>query len=205
MNRRSGYATGSLIACLVVAAGPAFAFDPEQTFKKNAFVLSLETGGGKHQNLDGQESQTGLSFVNAGVRFSLLPLGTTGSGFLNGALYGALEVGLEPFVQRYVDPVHRTFGGLGFGLRYHFLSLGRFAPYAEVFGAAGGTDLKVREIRSNFTSLVFGGIGGEVFLTDRTALYVGYRLQHVSNGNAESPNRGFESHTGDAGVSLFFP
>jgi len=192
---------GLVVGYLLLAAQPAFAFDPEQTFKKNAFVLSLEAGGGHQDNLEGQENQTGLSFVNAGVRFSWLPFGTTGSK----PLYGALEVGLEPFFQRYVDPVDRTFGGLGLALRYHFLSLGRLVPYAEVFGAAGGTDLKVREIRSTFTFLVFGGVGAEVFVTDRTALYAGYRLQHVSNGNTSRPNRGFESHTGVAGVSLFFP
>jgi hypothetical protein len=194
-----------VVAWLVMATVPAVAFDPEETFKQNTVVVSVEAGGGKQQNLEGQETQTGLSFVNGGIRVSLLPLGTTGSEFLNGSLYGALEVGLEPFLQRYVDPVNRSFGGLGLAFRYHFLSLGRFVPYAEVFGAAGGTDLKVREIRSTFTFLLHGGVGGEVFLTDRTALYAGYRLQHVSNGNAESPNRGFESHTGVAGVSFFFP
>ncbi len=190
-----------MVGYLLLAAKPAFAFDPEQTFKENAFVLSLEAGGGQQDNLEGQANQTGLSFVNAGVRFSWLPFGTTG----NKPLYGALEVGLEPFFQRYVDPVDRTFGGLGLALRYHFLSLGRLVPYAELFSAAGGTDLKVREIQSTFTGLVFGGVGAEVFVTDGVALYAGYRLQHVSNGNTSRPNRGFESHTGVAGVSLFFP
>lgn len=66
-------------------------------------------------------------------------------------------------------------------------------PYAGLFGAAGGTDLKVRESWSNFTFLVFGGVGAEVFLTYRTALYAGFPLQHVSHGNTSSPNRGFPS------------
>jgi hypothetical protein len=41
-------------------------------------------------------------------------------------------------------------------------------------------------------------------VTDRTAIYAGYRWTHVSNGNTSDPNRGFESHTGVLGMSLFF-
>jgi opacity protein-like surface antigen len=69
---------------------------------------------------------------------------------------------------------------------------------------AGGTDLEIREIASDFTFLVWGGAGVSYFVTDRTALYGGYRFQHVSNGNTDRPNRGFESHTAVAGVSIFF-
>jgi len=51
----------------------------------------------------------------------------------------------------------------------------------------------------------FGVSLASYFLTDHTAFYVGYRIQHVSNGDTSSPNRGFESHTGVAGVSFYFP
>ena len=33
--------------------------------------------------------------------------------------------------------------------------------------------------------------------------YVGYRLQHISNGNTSTPNFGFESHTGVVGMPFF--
>jgi opacity protein-like surface antigen len=62
----------------------------------------------------------------------------------------------------------------------------------------------VREIDSEFAFLIQGGVGVSVFLTDRVAIYGGYRMQHVSNGNTSSPNRGFESHTGLGGVSYYF-
>jgi len=63
----------------------------------------------------------------------------------------------------------------------------------------------VREIKSAFAFLLFGGVGASYFVTDHTALYVGYRIQHVSNGDTSKPNRGFESYTGVAGVSFYFP
>lgn len=180
--------------------GPAWAYDPAETFRKGAWVLSVEGGFGEQDNLEGQSVQTGLEMWNGGVRVSLLPWGPVGSGFF----HGALEVGLEPFYQRYTEPVHAFYAGLAAVFRYHFLSLGRLVPWVEVSGAAGGTDLDVLEIRSDFAFLVHGGVGASVFLTDATALYAGYRLQHVSNGNVDSPNRGFESHTGVVGVSVFF-
>ena len=59
-------------------------------------------------------------------------------------------------------------------------------------------------IRSDFTFLLWGGAGASYFVTDRTAVYAGYRYQHVSNGNTSKPNRGFESNVGVVGMSFFF-
>src|SRR2546426_5635607 len=72
-------------------------------------------------------------------------------------------MGLEPFAQGYIDPVRAYFAGLAAVGRYHFLSLGRFVPYVELAGAAGGTTLRVREIDSAFTFLIFGGVGASYF------------------------------------------
>ena len=189
------------LTILGVTPGRALCFDPNETFRKGAFVLSVEAGGGKQDDVLSHFDGTGLELLNGGVRLSLLPFGPT----FRGPLYGALEIGLEPFAQGYVDPVRAYFAGVAIVVRYHFLSLGRFVPYVEVAGAAGGTNLDVREISSTFSFLVFGGLGASYFVTDHTALYLGYRIQHVSNGGTADPNRGFESHTGVAGVSFYFP
>ena len=197
---------GRLLAALTIGtvlmtARAASAYDPAATFKQGTYVLSVEGGGGGQHNLEGQDIQTRLEFWNVGVRVSMIPWGPVNSK----ALYGALEIGLEPYYQRYTTPVDAHFAGLGLAFRYHFLALGRLVPYVEIFGSAGETDLKVREIDSRFTFLLHGGPGIEYFVTDRAALYVGYRLQHISNGNTDRPNRGFESQTGVAGISVFFP
>lgn len=198
-------ATLSFLAVAAVLPAVASAYDPEDTFRKNTFVLSFEGGGG-HQTSgpnvspDGTVFDTGLTLWYFGARASLLPFEPLGR---NTFLYGALEAGLEPIFQRYESPVQAYYAGLGAVLRYHFLSLGRFVPFVDLGAAAGGTDLKVREIRSDFAFLLFGSVGAEVFVTDSTALYVGYRLVHISNGNTSKPNRGFEAHTGVAGVSFY--
>jgi hypothetical protein len=77
-------------------------------------------------------------------------------------------------------------------------------PYIEIAGSAGGTDLRLPEIRSDFAFLLFGGVGASLFLGDKVAAYTGYRFRHVSNGGTSSPNRGFEAHGAVLGFSLFF-
>jgi hypothetical protein len=188
------------LAVLTLPAA-ASAFDPGQTFRKGALVLSVEGGFAEQTNVERLHDGSDIESWNAGLRLGVLPFGTSG----HGPWYGALEVGLEPYYQRYTRPADAHFRGLAAVIRYHFLSLGRFVPWLELFGAAGGTDLEVREIRSDFTFLVQGGIGGSFFFTERAALYGGYRFQHVSNGNTSPPNRGFESHAAVFGVSYFFP
>ena len=184
----------------LITAPAALAFDPALTYRQGSFVVSPEAGYGWQFNLQDHRVITGVEFVNIGVRLGWLPFSPLGPG----PLRGSLELGLEPLYLRYTEPRAAFFAGLGLTGRYHFLSLGRFVPYVEAALFAGGTDLEIREIASDFTFLVWGGAGVSYFVTDRTALYGGYRFQHVSNGNTDRPNRGFESHTAVAGVSIFF-
>jgi lipid A 3-O-deacylase len=191
---------GLAALAVLIAAPAALAFDPQPTFRQGAFVVSPEAGYGRQCNIEDKRVFTGVEFVNVGVRVGWLPFSPLGPG----PLHGSFELGLEPLYQRYTQPHDAFFAGLGLTGRYHFLSLGRFVPYVEAAAFAGGTDLRIREIASDFTFLVWAGAGMAFFVTDRTALYGGYRFQHVSNGNTEVPNRGFETHTGVAGVSFFF-
>lgn len=200
MRARARQLLLAVVLGLVAVVAPAWGFDPAETFKKGAYVLSLEGGYGEQFNLEGFHTQSDIKFSNVGFRSSMLPLGPTG----DGAFKGALEIGLEPFYQQYTDPKPAVWAGLAAVGRYHFLALGRFVPYVELAAAAGGTDLRVREIDSDFSFLLWGGVGASVFVTDSTAVYAGYRYEHNSNGNVDTPNRGWESHVGVIGVSYYF-
>jgi opacity protein-like surface antigen len=195
------------VVVMVAAVGlalatPVFAADAKETFSKHVLVVSLEGGFGDQLNHEDHRLRTNIEFWNTGIRFSLLPFGVS---FDGSPLKGALEVGLEPFYQQYTHPRDAHYVGLGAAARYHFLALGRLVPYVELFLAAGSSDLRTREIDSDLAFLLQGGAGLSIFLTDHTAFYGGYRFQHVSNGNTSLPNRGFESHSGVFGVSVFFP
>jgi hypothetical protein len=189
---------GALV--LLTSVPPAHAYDPNETFKQGSLVVSPEVSYGHQFNLEHKPGYTGLEFVNGGVRFGWLPFQPIGAG----PVHGSFEVGLEPLYQQYIDPKRVYFAGLGLTFRYHFLSFGRLVPYAELAAFAGGTNLKITEIRSDFTFLLWGGLGASYFITDRTAIYGGYRYEHISNGNTSKPNRGLESNAGVLGVSFFF-
>jgi len=195
-------AVAGVIVLVLVLAAPAWAFDADQTFKRGTFVLSGEGSYGWQFDLEDKRSVTYLEFYDVGVRFSLLPFDPFGRGHF---WHGALEVGFEPLYQKYTEPKPAFWAGLTSVLRYHFLALGRVVPYFELGAAAGGTDLRIPEIDSTLAFLLFGGVGASVFISDKMALYLGYRYQHVSNANTSSPNRGFESHVVVAGVSFYFP
>jgi len=194
--------TAVALVLVLLAATPALALDPAQTFRQGATLLSVEGGGGHQANLEGHRVQTGLDLWYASVRYSLVMFDPAGPGLLR----GAFEAGMGPIIQKYDVPGGNDalFGGLGVQARWHLLSFGRFVPYVEGGAAAGGQDLRVREIDSNLALLLNVGAGASVLLTDRTAIYAGYRLMHVSNGNTDDPNRGFEAHTGVLGFSYFF-
>jgi len=188
------------VALTVNTVAPALGFDADETFKQGSWLVSTEGGYGWQADIGTERPFTGLEFAYVGIRVGVLPFGPAGPGLLR----GALEVGLEPFYQRYVEPVEAFYGGLAAVVRYHFLPFGRLVPYVELAGAAGGTDLKVPEISSNFSFLLFGGAGLSYFVADRVALYTGYRFQHVSNARTSSPNFGVNSNSGVLGVSYFF-
>ena len=201
MTRALPLALTALLLAPVLPVARAAAYDPEITFQQGTFVLSLEGGGGAETQGPDEHGHTGLKLWYFGARASILPLSPFGKGY---PFYGALETGLEPIFQRYDSPVRGYWAGVTAVARYHFLSLGIFVPYLELGAGPGSTDLKVQEINSDFAFLLFGGLGAQVFLNDSMALYSGYRLVHISNGNTSRPNRGFEAHTGVGGLSFYF-
>lgn len=192
---------GSVVALLAVLGtlDRGETFDADAAFPSGGHVLSLEGGYGEQFDLVDRPI-TGLDFFNAGVRFGFLPWGVVGAG----PFRGALEIGIEPFYQRFIEPERAYFAGLGAVARYHFLPLGRLVPYVELAAAPGATDLRVREQRTDVVFLLFAGAGASYFITERAALYAGYRFQHISNAGTASPNQGINSHTGVAGLSIFF-
>jgi opacity protein-like surface antigen len=188
------------LALLCLGASPALAFDARETFKQGTTLLSVEVGGGSQNNLENHRVQSNLDLWYLGVRYSLLPLAPAGPP----VLHGSLEVGLEPTFQKYEGGRDAFWAGVSAHGRWHFLSLGRFVPYAELGAGVGATDLSAIEINSDFAFLLSAGVGISVFVTDQVAIYGGYRLVHVSNGHASRLNRGFEADTGVIGVSYYF-
>jgi opacity protein-like surface antigen len=183
--------------CLLPA--PGLAFDPVDRFAKGTKIVGVQFGGGAQADFP-KHAPSDVSLVNLTPRLSYVPWEPFGSGWIR----GALEVGFEGWLQYYLHPDGATAAGLKTAARYHFLELGRLVPYLEVTAGAGGTSLKVSEIRSSFTFVLEAGAGLSYFVSDSVAVNAGYRLHHLSNGGIESPNTGVNAHTGVVGVSVFF-
>ena len=196
---RLRWAAAAAMAVLSLAR-PAPAYDPEVTFARGTTIFGLQVGGGAANNVEGHRYVSDISFITETPRLSHLFFSPFGSGLLR----SAFEPGVEAWFQQYLSPHSATAQGLKVTGRYHFIGLGRFVPYLEGTAGAGGTSLRLPEIDSTFAFVLEAGAGLSYFVSDSLALNAGYRFQHISNGHASNPNRGFNSDSGVAGVSLYF-
>ena len=199
-ERRNGLRVVLALFAVLSWVAAAAATDPATEYARGTKIFSLQVGGGVQNNVEEHERISSISFVNVAPRLSVLPLDPIGGGFFK----GSLETGLEPWFQFYLEPRTAAAEGLKVALRYHFLGAAPIFPYAEVTVGVGGTSLDVQEARSDFVFVMEAGVGLGYFLTDGVQLTAGYRFQHVSNGNIEKPNKGFNSDVGILGVSFFF-
>jgi opacity protein-like surface antigen len=188
-----------LVAMWAVPLG-AGAQDADQVFTKGKKIASFIAGGGAQSHTPTYDEYSDLSFLNFDPRLGYLPFEAVGPGWLR----GSLEVALEAWLQHYLEPDGAGALGIKAGLRYHFVGLGRFVPYLEVTAGVGQTNLKVIEMDSRHTFVLEGGAGLAYLLSENWALSVGYRFQHLSNADTESPNRGINSDSGIVGISFIF-
>jgi hypothetical protein len=216
IDRRNGFRLGKraivviersvtwpvLIGVLVIVTGclPGIgaAFDAEPSFAKGTWIASMQMGGGAQADIDNHFS--GITYLDFMPRVSYLPFAPFGSGWYR----AALEPGIEGWLEYYLRPQQATAGGLKAALRLHAIGFGRVVPYLELTAGAGATGLRVPESQSTFTFILEGGAGFSIFLKPDVAINVGYRIQHLSNGNTSKPNRGYEANSGVIGVKFFF-
>jgi hypothetical protein len=179
------------------------AADLSAPFDRYTLVFSAE-GGFSH--FGSRLNSTFVQTWDLATRFSILPFAPFQMELLWGALDGSLEVGLQPTFQRF-ETIGQNFGGMGLAFRYYLLHwrVGRFVPYANVSAAPGGTDLDIPRLRGPFMFLIQAGAGFSYFVNERTALYIGYQIEHVSNAYTYGTDAGLDSPGGAVfGISYFF-
>jgi lipid A 3-O-deacylase len=119
---------------------------------------------------------------------------------------GQISLGGEMVYIQFQEPV--VSHGVGFTpkIKYSFVAADRIRPYAEFAGGPFWTDLagNIPEQHSQFNFILTAGLGVSYFLTDRAAINVGYRFQHISNAHTNSPNVGLNSSLPFAGFSFYF-
>jgi lipid A 3-O-deacylase len=120
-----------------------------------------------------------------------------------GVLRGRLEMAIE------ITPVFLAFQsdraeGAAFSplmFRWNLREHARIHPFVEIAGGVVATNRDVPEATSRFNFSSHGGAGARVRVAERWGVVVGYRFQHLSNGNTAPRNPGINSNIGYLGVA----
>ena len=119
---------------------------------------------------------------------------------------GQVSLGAEMVYIQFQEPFLTH--GVGFTpkIKYTFVALDRFRPYAEFAGGPFWSDLtnKIPEESSQFNFVLTAGFGLSWFITPQTSLNVGYRFHHISNAGTSYPNIGINASVPFGGFSFYF-
>ncbi len=159
---------------------------------------SVYYGVGINQTI--YNSAAGIHIASGGVRWSHM-WSAKGRGILRG--HPAFAIEFVP-VMAFITSGQTTWA-LGANLMYehHFAVSGRVLPVWKLGAGAlhASTPIPEGETAFNFTALT--ALGVDVMITEKDALFLGYRFHHVSNANIGNRNPGINVHTIVFGVSFY--
>lgn len=122
-----------------------------------------------------------------------------------GSWSGNFTLFLEPQLAHYFQPFSASaFGGV-VGLKYNFLSYGRWVPFWDLGVGGLWTDLapRIRELSTQGNFLLQSGPGLQYFMTRTTAWTFGIRLHHSSNAGLGARNLGLNAALMYVGMSFY--
>ena len=186
---------------MAALSSPIYAADPTPKITVGTQEVGLSVGYLLPHRLteDHTTKQEGIVFMPSWMMTLSDPIGDKW-------YRGQVSLGAEMVYIQFQEPFLTH--GIGFTpkIKYTFAALNRIRPYAEFAGGPFWTDLagKIPEESSQFNFVLSAGFGVSYFLTDRAALNVGYRFQHISNGGTQYPNIGLNASLPYGGFSFFF-
>ncbi len=159
---------------------------------------SVYSGLGINQTI--ANSAEGIHIASGGVRWSHM-WSAKGRGILRGRPAFAIEfVPVMAFITS-----GRTTWALGTNIMYehHFAVSGRVLPVWKLGAGALYAANPIPEGETAFNFTVLTALGVDVMITEKDALFLGYRAHHVSNANIGNVNPGINVHTIVFGVSFY--
>ncbi|MEA1970007.1 MAG: acyloxyacyl hydrolase [Thermodesulfobacteriota bacterium] len=111
---------------------------------------------------------------------------------------------IEPQINPVTRPETDVEFGVGAGLKYMHHITNSLSAYLM---ASVGPHWVTINTESQARGFVFSstiGLGISVFVTDKSAVTLGYRVRHLSNANFRKPNGGIDTCFGTIGYSVFF-
>ena len=198
-----------VIVCMAIflptesqAESPSSGPQARETVQRGA--LEIGVMGGYLQGSDVLTSvSSNRSAVYALPRVGVVATPEVGSGFYA----GNLELLLEPLYAHYFEPFTATAAGGSVLFKYNFLGFGRWMPFWDLGLGMLWTNLapRIPEQSTQFNFVLESGPGVQYFATERIALTLGVRFDHIANAGFGDRNKGLNSTLGYGGVSLFFP
>ena len=118
---------------------------------------------------------------------------------------GNFELLGEGFGSGIIDGPGGYIAGMTLWARYNFVQPGwRFVPYTQAGAGLTATDINPRIVGQTFNFNLEIGLGTRYMLSERWALLLEYRYQHISNANSGAHNLGINAHGPILGVSYLF-
>jgi hypothetical protein len=167
-------------------------------FRKGSIDWSVLAGGALPVDLEGARSDRRLTL--AALELGRVMSGPHGPGPLRGQFEMLIQV--MPVIVRGPE----EFWGVGISplfLRWTFSGIGRVRPFAEASAGLMFIDWAepgISRVARNFNEQA--GFGVRVGRASGRGLIVGYRFQHISNGDPDIPSPAIDTHLAYVGFSL---
>lgn len=145
---------------------------------------------------------TDTKAVNAGIRLGKVLTHDHLGSFLRGNFEWSAD--LLP-IYYLVQPTRNAFGA-GFNplnLKWNFTSRERVVPYLELGGGALFTNREVPANTSTTNFLTHGAFGLQFFTSEKKAVTVATRFEHISNAGLSVPNPGINTVQFTIGLNWF--
>ena len=132
-------------------------------------------------------------------------LGTVVSGELGREHFlGRLQLLAEPLYARYFRPFGATAAGGSLLFKYNLVTFARWVPYLDAGAGLLWSDLPpALHYGSPFNFVLQAGSGIQYFLSPTSALTLGLRFHHISNGGTGDLNIGLNGILIYMGIILF--
>lgn len=171
--------------------------------RRGSLEVGMATGYWQDVNPFGNEPSANRSAVFVLPRVGMMLT----DAFEAGPLTGNLELMVEPFFARFVQPFAAEAAGGSLVLKYNFLSFGRWMPFWDVGAGMLWTNLapRIPEQSTQFNFALETGPGVQYFVSKTVGLTLGVRFHHISNAGLGDRNIGLNAVLPYFGVSFFLP
>jgi hypothetical protein len=181
-------------------APPTEGFSASALFEKGRFEGGLNSGVLFSPFVATYQRPT-INYTFTGIQFGYMLSDVKGSGFFR----GNFELAGEGFGCAIFDGPGSFIAGITVWGRYNFVPVkSRFVPFVQAGLGLTSTDIDREIVGQPFNFNLDLGVGTRYFVSQKWALTLEYRFQHISNANSAEHNIGINANGPLLGVTYLF-